>query len=501
MLNTRGGTLRISRVNGFNDAGRIPVNHMVRCKGHSSAIRGVGRRNELSSIVCAMFDCNRPQNSLEMIFKMPRSCPRLTLGHLGLIASLSLSSAAIGATYEVSPDSLKIRRGSISGQGIEVLAEQSQAGNEDDWETYVELYPANQRFVGMFTFHAPVDTTSEMLDWIDLSINFRGPEFREQPWVWHLKNQRTRRWIPLGTNRNISDWRWTEQHFAVPGDLADYLDVAGRLNARLLSRRAGDNANLDSILIEIGTRDITGPTQPPVAGPGEIWQPRPGTSWQWQLQGNIDTSINAEMYDIDLFDTPESVISELHDKGRAVICYFSAGSWESWRSDAQLFPESVKGRQNGWPGERWLDIRQTSILGPIIHSRLDLAVEKGCDGVEPDNIDAYSNNSGFPLTGQDQIDFNIWLANAAHERGLSIGLKNDLDQVTQLEPYFDWALNEQCYQYNECELLTPFVNAGKAVFGVEYRGDPARFCSRTNALDFDWLKKNLSLNVARESCR
>ncbi|MFQ5398380.1 MAG: endo alpha-1,4 polygalactosaminidase [Anaerolineae bacterium] len=57
-----------------------------------------------------------------------------------------------------------------------------------------------------------------------------------------------------------------------------------------------------------------------------IWQPAPGPSWQWQLSGPIDASLNAEMYDIDLFDTPEAVIEELHRKGRIVICYFSAGS-------------------------------------------------------------------------------------------------------------------------------------------------------------------------------
>ena len=27
---------------------------------------------------------------------------------------------------------------------------------------------------------------------------------------------------------------------------------------------------------------------------GSIWQPGPGTSWQWQLQGTIDTTIDVE---------------------------------------------------------------------------------------------------------------------------------------------------------------------------------------------------------------
>lgn len=232
-----------------------------------------------------------------------------------------------------------------------------------------------------------------------------------------------------------------------------------------------------------------------------IWAPAPGTSWQWQLSGTIDTSFTVQMYDIDLFDAPQSTIDELQARHVAVVCYFSAGSFEDWRSDAGAYPESVKGLSNGWAGERWLDISALDALAPIILARLDLAVEKGCDGVEPDNVDGYANQTGFPLSAQDQLDFNIWLAEMAHARGLSIGLKNNLEQVIPLEPWFDWALNEQCVQYNECDLLTPFVDAGKAVFGVEYTGDAETVCSLTNALDFDWLLKSISLDAARQSCR
>ena len=170
--------------------------------------------------------------------------------------------------------------------------------------------------------------------------------------------------------------------------------------------------------------------------------------------------------------------------------------------DADDFPASVLGRNlDGWPGEKWLDIRDIDSLGPIMAARLDLAVEKGCDGVEPDNVDGYTNRPGFDLKPEDQLNYNIWLANAAHERGLSIGLKNDVDQVEQLVDHFDWALNEQCFQYNECELLLPFVEAGKAVFGVEYSGNSSNFCPKANAMNFDWLKKRLDLDARREACR
>jgi hypothetical protein len=242
---------------------------------------------------------------------------------------------------------------------------------------------------------------------------------------------------------------------------------------------------------------------PVVTRPGAaVWQPSPNTSWQWQLSGEIDTSFDVDMYDIDLFDVPQTVIDELHDDGRIVICYFSAGSYEEWRPDSGDFPAEVLGDPlDDWPGERWLDIRRIDLLGPIMTARMDLAVQKGCDGVEPDNVDGYANESGFSITAEDQLTYNTWLAGDAHQRGLSIGLKNDLDQILALLPFFDWALNEQCFQYDECELLLPFVDAGKAVFGVEYEGDPDDFCPQANDYDFDWLLKDIDLGPDRISCR
>jgi len=232
------------------------------------------------------------------------------------------------------------------------------------------------------------------------------------------------------------------------------------------------------------------------------WRPAPGTSWQIQYTGELDLSFDVKMYDLDLFETAETVIDELHAAGRRVVCYFSAGSWEDWRPDAGQFPESVLGNElDGWPGERWLDIRALDLLAPIMAARLDLARQKGCDGVDPDNVEGYANDSGFPLTAQDQAGYNLWLAAQAHARGLAVGLKNDLGQIPDLINFFDWQLNEQCFQYNECDLLLPFIQAGKPVFGIEYQGDPASFCSQANSLNFDTLVKNLDLDAWRLACR
>ncbi|HPM76936.1 MAG TPA: endo alpha-1,4 polygalactosaminidase [bacterium] len=201
---------------------------------------------------------------------------------------------------------------------------------------------------------------------------------------------------------------------------------------------------------------------------GDIWQPAPGTSWQWQLSGAVDASFDVAMYDIDLFENDATTIQALQADGRVVICYFSAGSFEDWREDAVEFPPDALGAPlDDWEGEWWLDIADETVR-QIMTARLDLAAAKGCDGVEPDNMDGYANDNGLGLSADDQLDYNRFIAEQAHARGLSVGLKNDVDQLDNLVENFDWALNEECHVYDECELYDAFIEAGKAVFNAEY---------------------------------
>jgi hypothetical protein len=237
------------------------------------------------------------------------------------------------------------------------------------------------------------------------------------------------------------------------------------------------------------------------SAPAGRWMPPRRTTWQWQLSGTIDQSVAAGMYDVDLFDTPAATVASLHAQGRHVVCYVDAGTYEPGRPDSGSIPASVQGSDvAGWPGERWLDIRRLDVLGPILEHRLDLCASKGFDGVEADNVDAYDNSSGFPLTAADQLAFNRFIAAAAHARGLSIGLKNDLDQAATLQPDFDWALNEQCYQYSECDALQPFAQAGKAVFIAEYDTDPSVFCAQAAASGYSAIRKHMELDAWREGC-
>ncbi len=210
-----------------------------------------------------------------------------------------------------------------------------------------------------------------------------------------------------------------------------------------------------------------GPANPQPVPPG-AWTPSVADTWQWQLKGTLNTSYAVAVYDVDLFDTPQATIDALKAAGRRVVCYFSAGSSEDWRSDFARFEAANMGNSlDQWPGERWLDTRSANVRA-IMRARLDLAASKRCDGVEPDNMDGYANQPGFALTADTQLDYNRFIADQARARGLAVGLKNDIDQLAALEPSFDFAVNEQCHQYAECSAYAVFTAKGKPVFNAEY---------------------------------
>ena len=244
-----------------------------------------------------------------------------------------------------------------------------------------------------------------------------------------------------------------------------------------------------------------GPSGPPTGTPSAVhWRPTPGTTWQWQLSGALDTSVDAAVYDVDGFTTSAAQVAALHRQGRRVVCYIDVGTDEDFRPDRGSFPAALLGRSDGWQGERWLDIRRTGLLEPIIAKRFDMCRAKGFDAVEPDNVDGYSNDTGFPLTAADQLVFNRMVASLAHARGLAVALKNDVDQVPQLVGDFDFSVDEQCAEYQECDALEPFVAQGKAVFEAEYDLPRTAFCGQARQLHFSAMLKHLSLDAWREPC-
>lgn len=288
----------------------------------------------------------------------------------------------------------------------------------------------------------------------------------------------------------------------------------------------------------------TGLAAPTVAAPtgdraAPEWTPDLRDRWQYQLEGgkqalaasggiDVDTCrvpftggpcVRPDVFDIDLYEDAQvagregvlnrRAVAAIHDRGAHAVCYVSAGTAERFRPDYRRYVRFDR-RRNGkligkpfsdrFSNENWLDI------GPAKNRRFVLAQVRrrtakcdraGFDGIEYDVVDAYAQGrrvTGFGITAKEQLRFNRELARIAHSFGLAVGLKNDLGQLEQLEPHFDFAINEQCLQYRECTNNPPpgyraFLEAGKAVAQIEYRQRPSEFCPEANALGLSSIKK------------
>jgi endo-alpha-1,4-polygalactosaminidase (GH114 family) len=270
------------------------------------------------------------------------------------------------------------------------------------------------------------------------------------------------------------------------------------------------------------------------------WQPPADARWQYQLEsssrrlassGGIKVDIcekpvsggrcvRPDVFDIDLYvdgqvsgnnhTIDRAAVDAIHDRGAHAICYVSAGDAERFRPDYHRyvrFDRRIHHRLIGkpfssrFPNEFWLNIKNARGQREFILRRVEARTEKcaraGFDGVEYDVVDAYAQGhriTGWRITAHNQLVFNKALARIAHRNGLSVALKNDLGQVPRLEPNFDYAIDEQCFEYHECTNspapgYKAFTRAGKAVFQVEYQIPPRRFCDDAARLGMSSIKK------------
>jgi endo-alpha-1,4-polygalactosaminidase (GH114 family) len=270
------------------------------------------------------------------------------------------------------------------------------------------------------------------------------------------------------------------------------------------------------------------------------WHPSPGDRWQYQLEssnrhlsstGGIDTSIcerphnggrcvRPDVFDIDLYvdgqvsgdahTVDTAAVRAIHERGAHAVCYVSAGTAERFRPDYERYVafdrrhgHSLIGKPFSarFPNEYWLNLangrgQRDFVLGRV-EARTEKCARAGFDGIEYDVVDAYAQGpkvTGWRINAREQLVFDRALAKIAHRNGLSVGLKNDIGQVPKLEPAFDFAINEQCFQYRECTNNPPpgykaFTRAGKAVLAVEYQIQPGRFCGKAARLGISAIKK------------
>ncbi|MFK3980206.1 endo alpha-1,4 polygalactosaminidase [Micromonospora sp. NPDC050397] len=275
----------------------------------------------------------------------------------------------------------------------------------------------------------------------------------------------------------------------------------GRRTARSALLRPPTRPVLPPLLVALLVAALAG-CVPQWARPVAIppWPLGPTPTWQWQLRGEFDPNVDAEVFVLDAFRTPVEDIRRLRERDRRAVCYVNVGSYEPDRPDAERFPETALGAAAYGDGERWLDIRQWSALEPVLADRFRLCYGKGFTAVMPANMDGYAQSSGFPLTFDDQLVFNRRLAALARSAKLSPGLTNNLEQVVALEPSFDFAVNEECFHRAECDQLLPFVEAGKPVFQVEYDELLEEHCTDAQGYGFATIRKERDLGAWRDLC-
>ncbi|MBE4753050.1 hypothetical protein G4177_33355 [Corallococcus sp. ZKHCc1 1396] len=419
----------------------------------------------------------------------------------------------------------------------------------DCYAQYIEFSPT---YTGYLSFNLSSVTqaapTPAQVTQLQLLTKYQGPGVATSYYQWQLYRFTTSTWVNIASSQGRGDWVWTPAlTLSLPGTetASSFVSSTGEIRARLVKGAGADAAQLDSLRLQVswdvpttctaesnaafcsrlgaacgqvsGTdncgqaRTVSncgdcqspatcgGGGTPNVCGQGGACTratfPK-GTTWMWDLENSsLPTNLNAQVYVVDLFNTSATKIQEYKNAGKKVVCYFSAGSFEDWREDANQFPQDtycspgedcdqsihIMGEwcESGGGCEWWLDHRKPAVR-TVMASRMQLAKNKGCDAVEPDNIDGYSHDDDinctdqacWGLTATNQLDYNRWLADTAHSLCLSIALKNDVDQIPALAASFDFAINEQCQKYNECGAYkTWFANNNKAVFNAEYRVD------------------------------
>jgi endo-alpha-1,4-polygalactosaminidase (GH114 family) len=271
-----------------------------------------------------------------------------------------------------------------------------------------------------------------------------------------------------------------------------------------------------------------------------LWQPAVNSTWQIILSQTLSISDtnpsvtpNVDVYDIDMFSHQNTtVVKSLQKLNKKVICYFSAGSYEPGRPDSSQFSKSDMGKElDGWPGEYWLNTNSPAIR-TIMQKRIQIAAQMGCNAIDPDNVDGFvslsplslppasynlytysldlqQNTNGLGLTAADSVSFVKFMASEAAKLGMSTGLKNAGDIISDVMSSVQFCVNEECAANTECSTFTPFINNGKPVYHIEYPAKSHKAvsstalkaaCQASGGTKFSTVVKTLELDNWVEYC-
>ncbi|GAA4912076.1 endo alpha-1,4 polygalactosaminidase [Mucilaginibacter defluvii] len=258
---------------------------------------------------------------------------------------------------------------------------------------------------------------------------------------------------------------------------------------------------------ENNTSDTIDPSDLP-GGKTTWWQPSAGVTFDWQLDDvSASDSFSGSVVDVDAFTTSAETVAGLHAQGKKVVAYLSVGTFEDDRPDGALLPKEVIGKTyDEWPHEKWIDIRQIEKLKPWLNSRFNMILKKGFDAVEPDNLDSYSNNTGFNLSVADTRKYLDYLITLAHTNGLGIGQKNVPELTGEFAAKFDWILTEDAFKQGWQNDVKPYIQQKKPVFAVEYTDETLentfnnQYCPVANSLGYTLILKKRDLDAWVHKC-
>lgn len=388
--------------------------------------------------------------------------PMLTIVFLINITNVSYVQAQQQTEWRnVYPSKIKVRKGTASSRNPALLRRKSLKGSTVDNSAAIRFTPATSKNLMIniiFKMPSSSSWSNDDISTMILLANIKSPNPSVNVFRLQIRNYKTKKWENLESNIHKTPNRWNTWRKSKINmtSFSNYVSHRGQIVLRL---RSTD----DTSAVEIDFLKLRLLANIPILSIGD--------SFIYDLPG-VETNYDQEVVAIDLFDTTKTQISQLKSDGKSVICYFSAGTVENWRSDAGDFPlDAVGSDMDGWAGEKWLDTTHAGVRN-IMANRIQLASEKGCQAVDPDNIDGYLHATSFDLTINDTKNYLIFLANEAHTRGLLIGMKNAAeisgDGSDFVKNHMDFAVVEECHAYNECDQYSQFIELGRPVFAIEY---------------------------------
>ncbi|MFD5856620.1 endo alpha-1,4 polygalactosaminidase [Streptomyces chartreusis] len=216
-------------------------------------------------------------------------------------------------------------------------------------------------------------------------------------------------------------------------------------------------------------------TAPSTTGPGgdaKVDLPEPGIGFDYQIGGAYPPPGGVEAVSRDRTAKPAPDVYN--------ICYVNAfqaqpDAEDWWEEHA---PGLVLRDDDGTPvvDRDWDEIlldtstpAKREQLAGIVGKWIDGCADAGYQAVEADNLDSDERSDGL-LTADDNVAFGKLLAARAHAAGLALGQKNAASLARQgREAGFDFAVAEECGQYDECGEYADAYD--DRVFVIEYRAD------------------------------